>query len=122
MKNILYLTLLEVGEPLHSERKGLKSTLNDLCETDRIFPSRDQIRPREFHVHFSTCLRNARRRLCLHLPNPSNVCFVHGNVEGGSLHHKKYETFAGETDMEREGETAVSAIAPHGHAGWRKPL
>ena len=35
MKNILYLTLLEVGEPLHSERKGLKSTLNDLCETDR---------------------------------------------------------------------------------------
>ena len=83
---------------------------------------RDQIRPREFHVHFSTCLRNARRRLCLHLPNPSNVCFVHGNVEGGSLHHKKYETFAGETDMEREGETAVSAIAPHGHAEWRKPL
>ena len=122
MKNILYLTLLEVGEPLHSERKGLKSTLNDLCETDRIFPSRDQIRPREFHVHFSTCLRNARGHLCLHLPNPSNVCFIHGNVEGGSLHHKKYETFAGETDMEREGETAVSAIAPHGHAGWRKPL
>ena len=83
---------------------------------------RDQIRPREFHVHFSTCLRNARGRLCLNLPNPSNVCFVHGNVEGGSLHHKKYETFAGETDVEREGETAVSAIAPHGHAEWRKPL
>ena len=59
---------------------------------------RDQIRPREFHVHFSTCLRNARGHLCLHLPNPSNVLFVHGNVEGGSLHQKKYETFAGETD------------------------
>ena len=36
MKNILYLTLLEVGEPLHSERERVKTTLIDLYETDRI--------------------------------------------------------------------------------------
>ena len=79
MKNILYLTLLEVGEPLHSERERLKTTLIDLYETDRIFHSRRKEISRSLFYLYPQCSQAP----------PSS--------KGGFLHQKKYEMFAGET-------------------------
>ena len=72
MKNILYLTLLEVGEPLHSERERVETTLIDLYETDRIFHSRRKEISRSLFYLYPQCSQ---------APLPQN----------------KYEMFAGET-------------------------